>query len=123
MTGTWVAWLHYWLTGGLLLVGLYGMLAAPHLVRKLMGMNIMQTSIIIFFLGLAAKTDATLPIVPTDDPAPAAAAYINPLPHALMLTAIVVGVSTSGVALALILRIHRHFGTLDERDLLSKLRE
>jgi multicomponent Na+:H+ antiporter subunit C len=113
----------YWLSGALLLVGLYGMLAAPNLVRKLMGMNIMQTAIVVFFLALAAKSDASLPVVGADAAAPSAASYVNPLPHALMLTAIVVGVSTTGVALALIIRIHRHFDTLEEPELLARLRE
>jgi multicomponent Na+:H+ antiporter subunit C len=99
------------------------MLASPHLVRKLMGMNIMQMAIIVFFLTLAAKTDATFPLIGHDEVAPAADDYVNPLPHALMLTAIVVGVSTTGVALALVIRIHRHYGTLEEPKLLAKLRE
>lgn len=115
--------IHYWLSGALLLVGLYGMLAAPNLVRKLMGMNIMQTAVIVFFLALAAKTGATFPLTGPDAAAPAADAYVNPLPHALMLTAIVVGVSTTGVALALVIRIQRRFGTLEEPELLAKLRE
>ena len=113
----------YWLSGALLLVGLYGMLAAPNLVRKLMGMNIMQTAVVVFFLALAAKTGASLPVVGTDATDLSAASYVNPLPHALMLTAIVVGVSTTGVALALIIRIHRHFGTLEEPELLARLRD
>ena len=113
----------YWLTGVLLLVGIYGMLASSNLVRKLMGMNIMQMAVIAFYLALAAKTDATLPIVAKDAIAPVAADYANPLPHALMLTAIVVSVSTTGVALALIIRIQRHFGTLEEPELLARLRE
>ena len=118
-----VGHIHFWLSGALLLIGLYGMLASPHLVRKLMGMNIMQTAIIVFFLTLAAKTEATFPLIGQDEVAPAAEGYVNPLPHALMLTAIVVGVSTTGVALALVIRIHRHFGTLEEPKLLAKLRE
>ena len=115
--------IHFWLSGALLLIGLYGLLASTHLVRKLMGMNIMQVAIIVFFLTLAAKTDATFPLIGQDEVAPAADGYVNPLPHALMLTAIVVGVSTTGVALALVIRIHRHFGTLEEPKLLAKLRE
>jgi multicomponent Na+:H+ antiporter subunit C len=117
-----VTHLHYWLAGLLLLIGLYGMLVPSNLIRKLMGMNILQTAVIVFYITLAVKTDATLPIAPKTGGAQAAA-YINPLPHALMLTAIVVGVSTTGVALALIIRIRRRYGTLDERELLTKLRE
>jgi multicomponent Na+:H+ antiporter subunit C len=121
MTGVFTH-LAYWLSGALLLIGLYGMLVAPNLVRKLMGMNILQTAVIVFFLTLAAKTGGQPPIAVHDE-TPAARQFVNPLPHALMLTAIVVGVSTTGVALALAIRIQRHFGTLEEPELLAKLRE
>ena len=114
--------LTYWLASALLLLGLYGMLAKPNLVRKLMAMNILQVAVIIFFIALAAKSGATAPIAIEGAP-PAAVAYANPLPHTLMLTAIVVSVSTTGVALALLIRIHRRYGTLDEVELLEKMRE
>lgn len=114
--------LHYWLTATLLLIGLYGMLAKPNLVRKLMAMNILQVAVIMFFISLAAKSGATVPIAVEGDEARVATAYVNPLPHALMLTAIVVSVSTTGVALALLIRIHRRYGTLNEVELLEKLR-
>ena len=113
--------LNYWLAAVLLLIGLYGMLMQPNLIKKLMAMNIMQVAVIMFFISLAMKTGATAPIelhgVTDVD------AYINPLPHALMLTAIVVGVSTTGVALALLIRIYRHYGTLEEPELLERMRE
>jgi len=118
-----VAHVHYWLTGALLLIGLYGMLASPNLIRKLMGMNILLTAVILFFITLAAKDGASPPVVPYGGGEPVAAAYANPLPHTLMLTAIVVGVAMTGVALALIIRIQQRFGTLDERELLRLLRE
>lgn len=114
---------HYWLSAVLLLVGLYGMLAAPNLVRKLMGMNIFQTAVIVFFIALAGKEGGGPPIVPKDGEAPAVERYVNPLPHALMLTAIVVGVSTTGVALALAIGIQRRYGTLVERELLERMRQ
>ena len=123
MTGTVLDYAHYWLASALLLVGLYGMLVPSNLIRKLMGMNILQTAVIVFFMALAAKTGAAPPIAVEHGEAIAVDAYVNPLPHALMLTAIVVGVSTTGVALALAIRVQRHFGTLDERELLEKLRE
>jgi len=117
-----LAHLHYWLSGALLLVGLYGMLASPNLIRKLMGMNILQTAVIVFFVTLAAKHGGQPPIA-LHDTSPVPQDFVNPLPHALMLTAIVVGVSTTGVALALAIRIQRHFKTLEEPELLAKLRE
>jgi multicomponent Na+:H+ antiporter subunit C len=113
--------MNYGLAALLLLIGLHGMLMRPNLVRKLMAMNILQVAVIMFFIALADKTGATAPI--EVDGLHEAADYINPLPHALMLTAIVVGVSTTGVALALLIRIYRHFGTLEEPELLERMRE
>ncbi len=122
MAGSISGQLHYWLSAALLLIGLYGMLAKPNLVRKLMAMNILQVAVIMFFISVAAKSGATVPIAVEGDDARVATAYVNPLPHALMLTAIVVSVSTTGVALALLIRIHRRYGTLNEVELLEKLR-
>lgn len=113
--------MNYALAALLLLIGLHGMLMRPNLVRKLMAMNILQVAVIMFFIALADKTGATAPIEVVG--LHEAADYINPLPHALMLTAIVVGVSTTGVALALLIRIYRHFGTLEEPELLERMRE
>ena len=118
-----IAHLHYWLSGALLLIGLYGMLVPANLVRKLMGMNILQTSVIVFFLTLSAKTDGMLPLADKYGPPAMTDEFVNPLPHALMLTAIVVGVSTTGVALALAIRIQQWAGTLEEPELLAKLTE
>jgi multicomponent Na+:H+ antiporter subunit C len=113
--------MNYWLAAILLLIGLHGMLIRPNLVRKLMAMNVLQVAVIMFFIALADKTDATAPIEVKD--LHQVTDYINPLPHALMLTAIVVGVSTTGVALALLIRIYRHYGTLEEPELLERMRE
>ena len=120
-----IAWgqLQYVLAALLLLIGLYGMLVRPNLVRKLMAMNVMQVGVIVFFVSLAMRAGGTPPIEIEHQVAGTDVAYANPLPHALMLTAIVVSVSTTGVALALLIRIHRRFGTLDEAELLDRLRE
>jgi len=117
--------LNYWLATLLLLIGLHGMLIRPNLVKKLMAMNVMQVAVIMFFISLAVKTGGTAPIElhGSGHTTPHAAAYINPLPHALMLTAIVVGVSTTGVALALLIRIYRYYGTLEEPELLQRMQE
>ena len=113
---------NYWLAALLFVIGLYGILGRSHLVRKLMAMNIMQSAVIVFFILLGYKDGATPPIARYGDHHPVAANYIDPLPHTLMLTAIVVSVSTTGVALALLIRIHRRYGTLDESVLLEKLK-
>ncbi len=114
---------NYWAVAALLLIGLHGMLARPNLMRKLMAMNIFQVAVIIFYLSLSEKTGASTPVVPHGVLNPSAADFVNPLPHALMLTAIVVGVATTGVALALLVSIYRRYGTLEEPELLEKMRE
>ena len=112
---------NYWLTAILLLIGLHGMLMQRNLIKKLMAMNVMQVAVIMFFISLAMKTGGTAPI---EMPGVTGVdAYINPLPHALMLTAIVVGVSTTGVALALLIRIYQYYGTLEEPELLERMQE
>ncbi len=113
----------YLLAAVLLLIGLYGMLVKTNFARKLMAMNVMQVAVIAFFILLAVRTDGTPPIELDHVESGTDAAYANPLPHALMLTAIVVSVSTTGVALALLVRVHRRFRTLDESELLHRLRE
>ncbi len=113
----------------LMMIGFYAMTGKSNLVKKLVGMNIFQWSIILFVVSLSAKRDASIPIVLDGHgghgghgaAAIEAAQYVNPLPHVLMLTAIVVGVAITGVALALLLRIHRQFGTLEENELLERL--
>ena len=87
-----------------------------------MAMNIMQVGVIVFFIALAAKSGATAPVVVDVAQSIQASGYVNPLPHALMLTAIVVSVSTTGVALALLIRIQRRYGTLQETTLLERLK-
>lgn len=113
--------LNYWAIAVLFLIGLFGMMAQGNLVKKLMAMNIMQVAIIMFFLNLAQKAGGTFPVLLPGDYTPEAAAYVNPLPHALMLTAIVVGLSTTGVALALLMRIHRRYGSLEETEVLRRM--
>lgn len=104
----------------LLVVGLYGMTVKRNLMKKLIGMNIFQTAIYLFFIHGAAKTQATVPVV---DPwlGPDPVHYVNPLPHVIVLTAIVVGVAITGVGLALLMVIHREHGTLDEEEVLEQM--
>ena len=112
----------------LMMIGFYAMTGKSNLVKKLVGMNIFQWSIILFVVSLSAKRGATIPIVvgghDQQETAPIieASQYVNPLPQVLMLTAIVVGVAITGVALALLLRIHKQYGTLEEDELLERIR-
>ncbi|GIW41169.1 MAG: Na+/H+ antiporter subunit C [Candidatus Binatia bacterium] len=110
----------YWATLALFLLGLYGVLAKRNLAKKLVGLGIVQSATILFFIVLGLREGGTIPIVPHHaghEPL----VYMSPLPQVLMLTAIVVAVSTSGVAFALLIRIYRTSGTLDEREVLERL--
>lgn len=109
----------YWVAVALLMLGLYVMVAQGNLLKKLVGMNIFQTAIILFFLLLSVKRHATLPIVP--ETVGDVQGFMNPLPHALMLTAIVVMVATTGVALAILVRLHTAYGSLEERVIAERL--
>jgi multicomponent Na+:H+ antiporter subunit C len=139
--------LNYFIYVVLLLIGLWAMIAKNNLIKKLIGMSIFQTAIILFYVSIGVKEGATIPIyLPEHDPhgtpvladsnssetilampqaldASLVPSYTNPLPHVLMLTAIVVGVATLGLALAICLRIYRAYGTVEEDELLIKLEE
>jgi multicomponent Na+:H+ antiporter subunit C len=123
-----VSHFNYFISICLMMIGLHAMMAKMNLVKKLIGMNIFQWSIILFFVSTGAKRGATIPILEGGHGHQGAEAivqashYVNPLPHVLMLTAIVVGVGTTGVALALLLRIYRTYHTLEEDEILKKMR-
>jgi len=115
----------------LMMIGLYAMIAKRNLVKKIVGMNIFQTAIILFYVSIGAKKGATIPIIQHGHGDEAheitplvieAAEYINPLPHVLMLTAIVVAVGTLGVALALAIKVYNRYETLEEDEILAQIR-
>ncbi|MBW1730293.1 MAG: cation:proton antiporter subunit C [Deltaproteobacteria bacterium] len=122
-----VAKYNFWLYIILMMIGLYAMIAKNNLIKKLVGMNIFQTAIILFYVSIGSKRGGTIPILEhvsggaqhAIDPAN----YVNPLPHVLMLTAIVVSVSTFGVALALAIKIYQRYKTLEEDEILTRIRE
>lgn len=104
----------------LLAIGLYGMVGKRDLLRKLIGLNIFQTAIYLFFIHGAAKVGGSVPVIDPglgSDPT----RYVNPLPHVLVLTAIVVGVALTGVALAMLIAIRRTHGSLDEDRIRERL--
>lgn len=104
----------------LLAIGLYMVIANENLVKKVIGINLFQTAIFLFFVTTAYVEAGSAPVVPpTDDPGPLLIA--SPLPHVIVLTAIVVGVALTAVGLALAVRIHAEFGTLRE-DTLREVR-
>ena len=123
-----IAKYNYWIYVLLMMIGVYAMVAKNNLVKKIIGMSIFQTAIILFYVSTGAKKGGTIPIIEHGHGHEAAAHaidamnYVNPLPHVLMLTAIVVGVSTLGVALALVLGIHKRYGTANEDEILEQIR-
>lgn len=112
----------YVLIALLLVLGVYGMMLKRNMLKQVIGMTVFQTSIYLLFIQGATKIGATIPVraaaLGTD-----AATYINPLPQVIVLTAIVVGVATTGVALSLLLVTYRRFGTLDERKILAVMED
>jgi multicomponent Na+:H+ antiporter subunit C len=127
LISTIVAKYNYWIYITLMMIGLYAMIAKNNLVKKIVGMNIFQTAIILFYVSIGVKKGATIPIIEHghghEHQVVHAVDYINPLPHVLMLTAIVVGVATLGVALALAIRIYNNYNTLEEDEILVQIRE
>ena len=108
----------------LMMMGLYGIFAKTNYMKKIIGLNILQTAIILFFISTSAKMGATIPVLKSNNGHPAvhAADYMNPLPHVLMLTAIVVAVATLGVALAITIKIYKDYSTIEEDKIIAKIR-
>lgn len=102
----------------LFFLGVYGMVLSKNYMKKLMAMNVMQVAVIYFYLCFAQKDGAMIPIQNgiTTNPS----MYINPLPHGLMLTAIVVSLGTTGVAIALLMRIREIYGSVEEVEVLRR---
>jgi len=123
---------NYWIYITLMMIGFYAIIAKNNLVKKIIGVNIFQTAIILFYVSIGAKWGGTIPILQNVHGEGGAGAatnaikavdYINPLPHVLMLTAIVVSVATLGVALSLAILIYRRYKTLEEDEILARIRE
>jgi len=117
---------NFWIYIILMMIGLYAMIGKKNLVKKLIGMNIFQSAIILFYVSIGVKAGATVPILSGHGhghEAIDAASYINPLPHVLMLTAIVVSIATTGIALATLILIYRKYNTLEEDEILKIRKE
>ncbi|MBT7643026.1 MAG: cation:proton antiporter subunit C [Rhodobiaceae bacterium] len=108
---------NYYLVIVLMMIGFYGVIARGNMVKKIVGLNIFQTSVFMLYISMGKVAQGTAPIL-TGDPT---TVYSNPLPHVLILTAIVVGVSTTAVGYALIIRIHESFGTIEDDDIIAQL--
>lgn len=108
----------YFLTLLLLALGLYGIIVCRNYMKKLICMNIMQVAVIFFFLCFGQKQGGTIPVAMSA--VVHARDYINPLPHGLMLTAIVVSLGTTGVGLALLTRIREKYGSIEEEYIIKE---
>ena len=105
---------NYWASIVLMMCGLYILIARENLIKKMMGLSIFQVSVILFYVSMAKVEGGTAPILIEGG---AQTVYSNPLPHVLMLTAIVVGVALTAVGLALVVRIREAYGTAEEDEL------
>lgn len=114
-----VGHLNYWLFSVLMMTGLYIVVAKGNLVKKIVGLNIFQTSVFMLYISTGKITGGTAPIFPLDMDIDPDVIYSNPLPHVLILTAIVVGIATTSLGLALIVRIQEEFNTIEEDDILE----
>jgi len=138
--------INYWVYIVIMMIGLFAMISKNNLIKKLIGMSIFQTAIILFYVSIGVKEGATIPILYHDqvhaahgDHGEADTShgehgavesheadihinpddFTNPLVHVLMLTAIVVGVSTLGGRLAITQKLHREFGSIEEHEILE----
>jgi len=109
---------NYWIVIVLMMTGFYIVIRSTNLVKKIVGLNIFQTSVFILYISMGKVEGGTAPIF-TDG----ATAYSNPLPHVLILTAIVVGVATTALGLTLVVRIKEAYGSIDEEAIQRQDRE
>lgn len=112
---TFVASAGHWATVVLMMIGLYIVVARGNLIKKLVGLSVFQTSVYLLYVGPGKIVGGSAPII-----AEGITKYSNPLPHVLILTAIVVGVATLAVGLALVVRINEAFGTIEEDQILGR---
>lgn len=101
--------LNYWIVFLLMMIGLYIVIAHENLIKKIVGLNVFQVSVFVFYISMAKVKGGTAPIL-----ADGIEVFSNPLPHVLILTAIVVGVATTALGLALVVRIQESFGTIED---------
>jgi len=114
----WVGLYNYWIVVFLMIAGLYIVIARGNLIKKLVGLNVFQASVFILYITMGKIVGGTAPILDEG-----IKIYSNPVPHVLILTAIVVGVATAAVGLALVVRINEEFGTIEEDELEEQERQ
>ena len=106
---------NYWISIILMMIGFYGVITRGNLIKKMMGLSVFQVSVLLFYISVATVRDGAVPIITEG-----VDIYVNPLPHVLMLTAIVVGVAVMAVGLAIIVRIKEEYGTIEEDEIIKK---
>lgn len=111
---------NYWVFVALLMMGLYVIISRENLVKKLIGLSIFQSAVFLLYISMDKVEGGTAPILRADLEDQL---YSNPLPQVLILTAIVVGIATLALGLAIAVRIHEEYGTVEEDELLEKNRE
>ena len=107
---------NYWIVILLMMTGFYIVISRGNLIKKVIGLNIFQTAVFLLYITVGKVRHGTAPIM-TEHDASADIVYSNPLPSVLILTAIVVGVATTALALALVVRIHEAYGTIEEDEI------
>ncbi|MBQ1088390.1 MULTISPECIES: cation:proton antiporter subunit C [Streptomyces] len=105
----------YWTFFALMLIGLYVVISHGNLIKKLIGLSLFQVGVFLFYIGLGKRDHGSAPIIAKD-----VGTYSHPLPQVLILTAIVVGVATLAVGLALAVRIFEAYGTVEEDEVLER---
>lgn len=103
---------NYWIVIFLMMIGFYIVISRGNLVKKLVGLNIFQTSVFVLYISIGKVSGGTAPIFGEGFDT-----FSNPLPHVLILTAIVVGIATTALGLALVVRIREAYGTIEEEDI------
>lgn len=109
---SWIGLYNYWIVIVLMMIGFYIVIAQENLIKKIVGLNVFQVSVFLFYITMANVDDGTAPILEDGFKL-----YSNPLPHVLILTAIVVGVATTALGLALAVRVKHAFGTIEDDEI------
>lgn len=110
---------NYWVCVVLMMLGFYIVIASGNLIKKIIGLNLFQTAVIMFYISMGKIDGGTAPILVDPEKVSGPVVYTNPLPSVLMLTAIVVGVATSALGLALVVRIKEAYGSIEEDEILA----
>ncbi len=110
---------NYWLFAVMMMTGLFIVISRGNLVKKIVGLNIFQSAVFMFYISIGKVTGGTAPIFPVDMKIDPETVYTNPVPHVLILTAIVVGIATTSLGLALVVRIREAYDTIEEDEILA----